>query len=49
MINSLQGTFTTNYQAIYAGLCLSIIPILLIYLVFQNLFIRSALAGAIKG
>jgi len=49
MINSLQGTFTTNYQAIYAGLCLSIIPVLIIYLAFQNLFVRSALSGAIKG
>ncbi len=49
MINSLQGTFTTNYQAIYAGLCLSIIPVVIIYLAFQNLFVRSALSGALKG
>ncbi|MCD6396147.1 MAG: carbohydrate ABC transporter permease [Spirochaetaceae bacterium] len=49
MINSLQGTFTTNYQAIYAGLGLSIIPVLVIYMMFQNLFVKSALSGAIKG
>ncbi|RKX77829.1 MAG: hypothetical protein DRP60_06065 [Spirochaetes bacterium] len=49
MINALQGTFTTNYQAIYAGLCLSIMPVIIIYLSFQNLFVRSALSGALKG
>ncbi|MCK4514647.1 MAG: carbohydrate ABC transporter permease [Spirochaetaceae bacterium] len=49
LINAFQGTFTTNYQAIYAGLAISVIPILIVYLVFQNLFVRSALAGAIKG
>lgn len=49
MINSLQGTFTTNYQAIYAGLALSIIPVLIMYMAFQNLFVKSALSGALKG
>ncbi len=49
MVNALQGTYTTNYQAIYAGLCLSIIPVIIIYLSFQNIFVRSALSGAIKG
>lgn len=42
LINGFQGTFSTNYQAIYAGLAISVIPILIVYLVFQNLFVRSA-------
>ncbi|MBP8988813.1 MAG: carbohydrate ABC transporter permease [Clostridia bacterium] len=49
LINSLSGTYTTNYQAMYSGLFLSIIPILLVYLMFQNLFVKSAMLGAVKG
>ena len=49
MINSLQGTYSTNYQAIYAGLSLSIIPVLIIYMIFQNLFVKSVMSGALKG
>lgn len=49
LIDSFQGFYTTNYQAIYAGLMVSIIPIMIVYLVFQELFVRSALAGALKG
>ena len=49
MVNSLQGTYTTNYQAIYAGLSVSIIPVVILYIVFQDLFVRSSLSGAIKG
>ncbi len=49
MVNSLQGTYTTNYQAIFAGLSISIIPVLILYMIFQDLFVRSSLSGAIKG
>jgi ABC-type glycerol-3-phosphate transport system permease component len=28
---------------------LSLVPILVVYLVFQRMFIRSAMAGAVKG
>lgn len=49
LISNLQGTFSTNYQAVFSGLALSLIPILLIYLLFQDLFVKSALSGAVKG
>jgi len=49
LISSLQGSYTTNFQAIYAGLALSIIPVILIYMIFQNLFVQSALSGSLKG
>ena len=50
LINSfVGGQFSTNFQAMYAGLFLSILPMLIIYLVFQKLFIKAALAGAVKG
>ena len=49
MINTLNGTYATNFQALYSGLLLSMIPLLLVYLIFQNLFVKSAMVGAIKG
>lgn len=49
LISSLNGTYTTNYQAQFSGLFMSILPILLVYLVFQNLFVKSSMLGAVKG
>jgi len=48
-VASIGGTFTTNFEAIFSGVLLSLLPILVVYLVFQKLFIRSAMAGAVKG
>ncbi|MEQ8658806.1 MAG: carbohydrate ABC transporter permease [Hyphomicrobiales bacterium] len=48
-IASIGGTFTTNFEAIFTGVLFSLMPILIVYLVFQKLFIRSAMAGAVKG
>jgi len=49
MLNTLNGTYTTNFQAQFAGLCMSLIPVFILYLVFQKLFVQSALSGAVKG
>lgn len=49
LINSLSGTYATNYQAMYSGLFMSMLPLLVVYLVFQDLFVRSAMLGAVKG
>lgn len=49
LISTLNGTYTTNFQAMYSGLLLSIIPILLVYFFFQELFVSSAMLGAVKG
>jgi ABC-type glycerol-3-phosphate transport system permease component len=48
LLTSFISEYATNYQAIYSALLCSIVPMLLIYLVFQKLFIQSAFAGAIK-
>jgi ABC-type glycerol-3-phosphate transport system permease component len=48
LIYSYQGVFTTNYQAIYAGLAVAVLPVLVLYFGFQRLFVRAALSGAIK-
>lgn len=49
LVNAFTGTFATNLQATYSGLLFATVPLLVVYLVFQRLFVRSALAGAIKG
>jgi len=49
MIASYGSTFTTNFQIIYTGVFVSILPLLLVYLALRRLFIRSIMAGAVKG
>jgi ABC-type glycerol-3-phosphate transport system permease component len=49
LIQSYTGTYTTNYQVTYTGIFLSIIPLVLIYIMFRGWFIRGAMSGAIKG
>ncbi len=49
MISSYGSTFTTNFQIIYTGVFVSILPLLLVYLSLRRLFIRSIMAGAVKG
>lgn len=49
MIASYGGTFTSNFQVIYTGVFVSILPLLLVYLLLRRLFIRSIMAGAVKG
>ena len=44
-----QARFNTNVTATFAGLFISTLPLLIIYIVFQRFFIRGLLAGAIKG
>jgi ABC-type glycerol-3-phosphate transport system permease component len=48
-IQSTVGQFSTNFQVIYAAIFVSIIPMVLIYLMFRRMFVQGALAGAIKG
>ena len=49
LIASYSGTYSTNFQIIYTGVFVSILPLLLVYLVLRKLFTRSVMAGAIKG
>lgn len=43
------GEFATNYQVIYTGLFLTILPIVIVYFLFQKFFVKAALSGALKG
>lgn len=49
LIASYGSTFTTNFQIIYTGVFVSILPLFLVYLALRRLFIRSIMAGAVKG
>ena len=48
-IQSISGQFSTNYQVIYASVLGSVLPIIMVYLVFRRFFVEGAMAGAIKG
>ena len=49
LIATYGGTFTTNFQIIYTGVFVSVLPLLIVYLLLRKLFIRSVMSGAIKG
>lgn len=48
-IMNLQGQYTTNYVQIFAGSAISMIPIFIIYLIFQEQISKGMTAGAVKG
>lgn len=49
LIQGFAGEFATDFQASFAALFLSLVPLVLIYLVFRRWFIRGVMSGAIKG
>jgi ABC-type glycerol-3-phosphate transport system permease component len=49
MLNSYISAMAVNLQAIYAGLCIAMIPLLIVYFLFQRLFVRATFSGALKG
>jgi len=46
---SFKGQFWTNYGALNAAVVLSIIPVVVVYLLFQRYFVSGLTAGAVKG
>jgi ABC-type glycerol-3-phosphate transport system permease component len=49
LIAAYGGTYTTNFQIIFTGVFVSVMPLLIVYLLLRKLFTRSVMAGAIKG
>ena len=43
------GRYSTDWTALSAGLIMSIIPIILVYVLLQSQFIKGLTAGAVKG
>lgn len=48
-IMGLQGQYNSNYAMLCAGLFISILPVLIIYVVLQENVIKGLTAGAVKG
>ena len=48
-IQSTAGQFSTNFQVIYAAVFASVVPLVLVYLLFRGFFIEGVMAGAVKG
>ncbi len=48
-IQSTVGVYSTNFQVIYAAILASIIPLMIVYIVFRKMFVKGALSGAVKG
>ncbi len=49
LVREIGGQYAVNYQMVYTGVFVSILPLALVYLVFRRFFIEGAMAGAIKG
>ena len=49
LIQSDTGQYTTNFQVTYTGVFVSIIPLLVVYILFRRWFTRGVMAGAVKG
>lgn len=46
---AFQSAHTTDYQLLAAGMMISIIPIIIVYVIFQRSFQNGIMAGAVKG
>jgi ABC-type glycerol-3-phosphate transport system permease component len=47
-IASLQGQFVTNYGWLSAAAVMTMIPIVIVFLLFQKWFVQASMAGALK-
>jgi raffinose/stachyose/melibiose transport system permease protein len=48
-LQAFQSQFASNYGQLNAFIVMSILPVLIVYLMFQRFFTQGALAGAVKG
>ncbi|WP_206074832.1 hypothetical protein [Ponticoccus sp. LZ-14] len=49
-LSLLQGRFETDYGAIFAGMSITIVPVLLVYAILQRKFIEGmTFSGGVKG
>ena len=47
-VASLQGQFVTNWGIISAAAVMTMIPIIIVFLIFQKWFVQASMAGALK-
>lgn len=46
---NLRGAFSTNWAVLLAGLAISTLPMIFIFIIFQKQFVRGLTAGSVKG
>ena len=46
---SLRGTLSTDWTILLAGLTISVVPIVLLFIVAQKYFVKGLTAGSVKG
>jgi ABC-type glycerol-3-phosphate transport system permease component len=46
---SAVGQFSTNFQLIYSAIFASVLPMVIVYLLFRQFFVEGVMSGAIKG
>ncbi len=49
LIQSFTGQYTTNFQVVFTGVFVSIIPLVVVYISFRKWFVAGVMEGAIKG
>ena len=48
-LNTFNGRYTTDYGGLFAATSISILPVILVYVIFQRRFVAGVAAGAVKG
>lgn len=48
-LTTFNGRYATDYGGLFAATAISIIPVLIIYVIFQKRFVAGVAAGAVKG
>ncbi len=48
-LQSFQGLYGNNYNQMTAAILMSVLPVVIVYLIFQRYFISGLSAGAVKG
>ena len=49
LIQGFAGKYSSNFQVIFTGVFISLLPLLVVYLIFRRWFIQVVVSGAVKG
>jgi raffinose/stachyose/melibiose transport system permease protein len=49
LMQTFSGQYASNFQLLYTGIFVSVMPLVIIYVLFRRWFVEGAMAGAVKG
>lgn len=49
LIQTYSGVYSTNYQVVFTAIFVSVLPLVILYVIFRRSFIQGALAGVVQG